>query len=177
MSTSFNSMDGSYFRALQRPVSIADRSVLEQGAFRRMLSLESKRAERSGKPFLLCLFEIESPLALETTRHTLGNILSVLDSHTRETDVTGWYRDEAVVGVMFTEIAIEARSSILATIMTRVNRTLRGHLTPREFTQLGIAFHVFPEEKTVERILPSSTAAVQPLYAEILVSDEARRLG
>lgn len=175
MNAQFNRMNGSHLSPLQRPVSIADRSILEEEAFGRMLSLETKRAQRSRKPFLLSLFEMESPLAFEKTRTTLGKILSVLDSNTRDTDVTGWYRAESVVGVMFTEVAIVDRSSNLARIMARVNGTLRGHLTPREFTQIGISFKVFPEEQAVERILPSASAP--PIYADILARDEARNLG
>lgn len=175
MNARFSRINGSHLSPLQRLVSVADRSILHEEAFRRMLSLETKRAQRSRKPFLLSLFELESPLSSEKTRNTLGKILSVLDSNTRDTDVTGWYRDESVVGVMFTEIAIEDRSPILATIMARMSGTLRGHLTPQQFIQLGISFHVFPEEQIMERILPSASAP--PLYAEIVAADEARRLG
>jgi len=171
----FNRINGSHLSPLQSLVSTADRSILNEEAFRRMLSLETKRAQRSRKPFLLSLFEMESPLAFEKTRDTLGKILSVLDSNTRDTDVTGWFRDESVLGVMFTEIAVDDRISTLATITARMSGTLRGHLTPQQFTQLGISVHVFPEEQVIERILPSASAP--PLYAESLASDEASRVG
>jgi hypothetical protein len=176
VNASVDRMNGSHLSPLppQRLVSIADRSILCEEAFRRMHLLETKRAQRSGKPFLLSLLEMESHLSSEKTRTTLGKILSVLDSITRDTDVTGWYKDESIVGVMFTEIATEDRSSILSTVMSRVSRTLRGHLTPQQFTQLGISFHVFPEEQGVERIVPS--ANVPPLFAETFATDDARRL-
>jgi hypothetical protein len=169
-----NRNNGSYSSSLQEFASIADRSILREAAFRRMLSLERKRAQRSRKPFLLTLLEMENQLASEKSRKTLGKVLSVLDSTTRETDVTGWYKDECVVGVMFTEIAIEDRSSILATIMARVSDTLRSHLTSQQFNQVGISFHLFPEERD-ERILPAPV--VPPVYADLVAHDEARRLG
>jgi hypothetical protein len=159
---------------LRRPISIAERSILEEAAFRRMLMLETKRSQRSGKPFFLALFESESLLVFENGRNSLGNVLSVLDSNTRDTDVTGWYTDELVVGVMFTEIAVEAPSSILATIMSRVNRTLRNHMNPREFTQLGISFHAFPEKQEADIL---SEAITPPVYTESLVGNEAMRVG
>ena len=34
-------------------------------------------------------------------------MLSALALSTRETDVAGWYKDHTVVGVMFTEIAVD----------------------------------------------------------------------
>jgi hypothetical protein len=154
--------------------SVADRSILREDAFRRMLSLERKRAQRSQKPFLLALLEMENEFVAEKSRKTLGRILSALDSTTRETDVTGWYKDEGVVGVMFTEIALEDRSSVVATIMARVSETLRGHLTAQQFSQVGISFHLFPEERE-EKMLP--TPVVPSLYPDLLGRDEARRLG
>jgi hypothetical protein len=38
-----------------RPVPVSDRDVLNEQSFHRMISLERKRTERSGKPFLLVL--------------------------------------------------------------------------------------------------------------------------
>jgi hypothetical protein len=165
---------GSYLSPLRGLVSVADRSILHEDAFRRMLSLERKRAQRSQKPFLLTLLEMENELAGERSRKTLARILSALDSTTRETDVTGWYKSECVVGVMFTEIAVEDRSSILATIMARVSETLRSHLTAQQFAQVGISFHLFPEERD-EKILPTAVGA--SLYPHLSAQDEARRLG
>jgi hypothetical protein len=153
--------------------SVADRSILHEESFRRMLSLESKRAHRSRKPVLLTLLEIESPKPGEQTRKVLGRILAALASTTRETDVTGWYQNNHVVGVMFTEIAIADRGSILSTITARVGGGLRRHLTPQQFSQVGISFRIFPEQQVIERTLPSPSAP--SLYP--LAGDEARRLG
>jgi hypothetical protein len=155
-------------------VSLADRSILPEAAFQRMLSLERKRAQRSRKPFLLALLEMENQLIGAKSQKTLGRILSALDSATRETDVTGWYKDECVVGVMFTEIAIEDRSSILATIMARVNETLRDHLTSQQFGQIGICFHLFPEGPDDEFVRSSGNTS---LYVDLLEREAAGRLG
>jgi hypothetical protein len=155
-------------------VSLADRSILPEAAFQRMLSLERKRAQRSRKPFLLALLDMENQLTIAKSQKALGRILSALDSATRETDVTGWYKDECVVGVMFTEIAIEDRSSILATIMARVNETLREHLTLQQFGQVGICFHLFPEGPDDEFVRASGNT---PLYVDLLEREAAGRVG
>lgn len=155
--------------------SVADRSILHEEAFRRMMAIERKRAQRSRKPVLLALLEIESQKPSEKTRKALSKILSALATTTRDTDVTGWYQDNCVVGVMFTEIAIEDRSSILATIMARVSGALRSHLSPQQFSEVGVSFHIFPEEQIIERIMPSPSAT--PLYSNLAAGDEARRLG
>lgn len=175
MSAHVSQVNRPKLNSLSRTVSIAERSILHEEAFQRILSLETKRAQRSQKPFLLSLLEMESHLPSEQARITLGKILSILDSTSRDTDVTGWYKSQSVVGVMFTEIASADRSAILATIIARMNHTLRGHLTPREFTQLGISFHVFPEQQLIERMRPS--AVVPPLYAAPLEVEQTVRLG
>lgn len=175
MSAHFSQVSGPHSNPISRSFSIAERSILHEEAFQRILCLETKRAQRSQKLFLLALLEMECHLPSEQTRITLGKILSILDSTTRDTDVTGWYKSQSVVGVMFTEIAIADRSAILATIIARMNHTLRGHLTPREFTQLGTSFHVFQEEQLIERIRPSAT--VSPLHAATLGVEQTVRLG
>jgi len=155
--------------------SVADRSILHEEAFDRIMSIERKRAHRSRKPVLLALLEIESQKPSAKTRRVLGKILSALATTTRDTDVTGWYEDNYVVGVMFTEIAIGDQSSILAAIIARVSGTLRGYLTRQQFSEVGTSFHIFPDEPAIERILPSPSAS--PLYSDLSVGDEARRLG
>lgn len=154
--------------------SVADRSVLRESAFRRMLSLERKRAERSRTPFLLTLLKIDTPLRSGSTEQFLGDMLAVLASITRETDVTGWYQDDLIVGVMFTEIATKDRGPIVATIMAHLRATLRGRLTSEQFSHLGISSYVFPEDRSEKR-LPSRTGP--PLYSYRPSRDEGVRLG
>ena len=109
-----------------------------------MICLERKRAERSGKPFLLMLLDTGKFLPSEKNGKVLENILSALALSTRDTDVTGWYKHHAVVGIMFTEIAVDLKKSILATMLLRVSSALRDCLTLEQFSQISISFHLFP---------------------------------
>jgi lipopolysaccharide/colanic/teichoic acid biosynthesis glycosyltransferase len=125
---------------------VEERGVLNEEAFHRMISLERKRTERSGKPFLLMLLDMGNGLLSDKSEKALDKILSALSLSTRETDITGWYKKNSVVGVMFTEFGAEDRNSILSTIMTRVSETLRNNLNSRQFGVISISFHLFPEE-------------------------------
>ncbi len=125
---------------------VTDREVLDQASFQRMISLERKRSERSRKPFLLMLLDVGRYLPSEKNGKVLHKILSALSLSTRETDVTGWYQNQSVVGVMFTEISIDDRGSILSTMMARVGETLRSNLTLEQFNQISMSFHLFPED-------------------------------
>jgi lipopolysaccharide/colanic/teichoic acid biosynthesis glycosyltransferase len=126
--------------------SLGDRGILNAEAFRRMIALERKRSERSRKPFMLLLLDMGDDLPSEKNGRVLGRILSALSLSTRDTDVTGWYSNNCVVGVMFTEIATEDGSAIPGTIIARVTETLRKNLAFEQFNRVSLSFHVFPED-------------------------------
>jgi len=130
---------------LSESASIGERGTLNAEAFRRMIALERKRSERSRKPFMLLLLDMGDRPS-ERNGRILGTILSVLSLATRETDVTGWYTNDSVVGVMFTEIAVNDKSSIPGAILARVTDTLRNHLAFEQFNRVSVSFHVFPED-------------------------------
>jgi hypothetical protein len=154
------------------PVSVADRSTLPEEDFLRVIWLERKRAERSRKPALLMLIEMETQFPSEQHGEALGTILSALAETTRETDVTGWYKEDRVVGVMFTEIAVEEESSIVATVMERVSEALRVRLSSRQFNQVSITFRLSPEERDSIPAAPGHPV----LYPDLATRDEAGRL-
>ena len=121
-------------------------SILPEEYFHRTICLERKRAERSGKPFLLMLLDTGNCLPTEKNGKVLHSILSALALSTRDTDVTGWHKQNRVIGIMFTEIAPDLKNSVLATILMRVSSSLRDCLTLEQFSQIGITFHLFPED-------------------------------
>jgi hypothetical protein len=104
---------------LLESVSAGEREVLNEGTFKRMISIERKRTERSRKPFLLMLLDTGNRQESEKNGKALGSIVSALLASIRETDVTGWYKSQATVGVLFTELAIDDKNSILGTMLTR----------------------------------------------------------
>lgn len=137
-----------------------DRTTLNEEAFHRMISLERRRTIRSRKSFLLMLVDMGEISA--TKQHGLGlrKVLSTLSSILRETDVTGWYKEDSVVGVMFTEINLDDENYIPATMMNRVTDTLRKHLSPHQFHQIGMSFHLLPEVRPDEASRRNSHPAV-----------------
>jgi lipopolysaccharide/colanic/teichoic acid biosynthesis glycosyltransferase len=141
------STNGSHLNPLPTGTeSVSARSILHEEAFLQMIVIERKRTERSRKPFLLMLLDTGENMPSEKSGKTLGKILFALSEATRETDVTGWYKNDCVVGVMFTEITGNEQASLLSTIISRVSETLRDHLNLEQFSQISISFHVFPED-------------------------------
>lgn len=128
---------------------IIGRTSLSQDAFHRMIGIEERRAERSCKCFLLMLVGVNE-LALNSRESLAVNrkMLSALSPVTRETDVIGWYEENSVAGLLFTEVATEDVDSVTAAILKRVSKTLKAHLTPREFADISLSFHLLPETET-----------------------------
>jgi lipopolysaccharide/colanic/teichoic acid biosynthesis glycosyltransferase len=152
---------------------VEERSILNEGAFLRMISLERKRTERSRKPFLLMLLDMGTRLQSDRNGKALDKILSALSLSTREIDVTGWYKNNSVVGVMFTELGADDPNSTLSTMMTRVSETLRSSLSAQQFNQISISFHLFPEEWNHDIPKRPSNPA---LYPDLARRDNARKL-
>jgi lipopolysaccharide/colanic/teichoic acid biosynthesis glycosyltransferase len=91
------------------------------------------------------LLDVSSVL-IDKREKTLDKILSALSLSIRETDVAGWHKNDTVIGIMFTEIANDARKSIVSTMLLRVNGVLYSNLTFEQFNQISISHHIFPEE-------------------------------
>ena len=157
--------------ALSTPV--CDRVVLNEESFQRTLSLERKRTERSRKPFLLMLLEFGDILPKESSR-ALGKVISALSASTRATDVVGWFKNNSVVGVLFTEIIIDDQSSIVSTMMARVSETLGQSLTLDQFNQVKISFHVFPEPWDGGMLDRPSNPMLYPDFSD---QDDRRKYG
>lgn len=155
------------------PESSTDRIILNEESFHRMISLERKRTERSRKPFLLMLLDMGDPLPSGKEWKVLAKIQSALALTTRETDVSGWYRTNSVIGVMFTEITVEDRAAILGTMMTRVSGALRDHLSFEQFSRISISFHLFPEEWDQESPRRSSNPM---LYPDLSRREESKKV-
>jgi len=147
-------------------------SVFEESAFRRMISLERKRSERSRKPFLLMLLDAGHAQATGKTAPILNCVLEALSESVRETDVIGWYEENAVVGVMFTEIGGDDRPFIVSTVMNRMTSALRDRLTAERFRQVSISFHLFPDDLQQDSPVPKMGA----LYPDLAQRDQARKL-
>jgi len=123
-----------------------DRHVLDEDLFHHAICLERKRAERSRRSFLLVLMDLQTVQASDSGEKILNTILSSLWRTTRETDVTGWHKSSAVLGIMFMDVPTEGRTPIVGAMLTRVTGVLYNSLTFDQFNQITVSHYVFPEE-------------------------------
>ncbi len=164
---------GLHLSPISEATSLGDRGILNAEDFRRMITLERKRSERSRKPFMLLLLDMGDDLPSERNGKILGKLLSALSASTRDTDVTGWYSNNCVVGVMFTEISIEEGGSTPSTIISRVTHTLQSNLTLKQFSRVTLTFHVFPEDWDEESHQGPTN---RTLYPDLHQREDGRKL-
>jgi lipopolysaccharide/colanic/teichoic acid biosynthesis glycosyltransferase len=123
-------------------------SLLSEQLFNRMLNLERKRTERSRNPFLLMSMSTERIRIENGHRGKLANqIADVIMPLTRETDIFGWQKTDAVLGTIFTSIGdVSDPKNIIEPIQTKIAHALTQHLGPETTKALLISFQLFPEE-------------------------------
>jgi len=125
-----------------QPVS----EILPQELFLRMLYLERKRTERSGRPFVLMLLE-STRLLHNGDPGTFRKVFSALANSTRDTDTKGWYQDHSTIGVIFTELGVAAEgAAIVNALLSKVTTALSSNLTIGEINELRVSFRMYPDD-------------------------------
>ena len=148
------------------------REVLAEELFRRILCWERKRAERSRKSFLLMLMDTGTVLRANRKQGVLTRILSALSCSTRETDIVGWYRGSAILGVIFTEVREAERNALQSLVLAKLSEALRSSLGAEDVDQIRISFHFFPEDWDKPN---TSRLSDEKLYPDLFERNEARK--
>jgi lipopolysaccharide/colanic/teichoic acid biosynthesis glycosyltransferase len=76
----------------------------------------------------------------------LSQLQSALSESTRDTDLTGWYKEQQIIGVIFTEIGDADSRSIVCALSKKLVDALYRNLGIQEINQLKLSFHLFPED-------------------------------
>src|ERR1700683_2883241 len=113
--------------------------------FATMLCRERKRSERSRKHLVLMLIDSEVLPKSKNDKIVLGQIAESVSQIVRETDLTGWFDEGSVIGVIFTELGTAEVSSAFTTIELKIKTGLQGIYKPSQLAHLRISFHAFPE--------------------------------
>jgi lipopolysaccharide/colanic/teichoic acid biosynthesis glycosyltransferase len=118
--------------------------ALEEDVFHSMLTLERRRAERSRQPFVLMLLD-----AAERNGSSARILLRAIDAvalPTRETDLIGWYKKDAILGIIFTEVATDEKTAIPEILRRKIAAALSENLGAKEAEKIAISVHLFPED-------------------------------
>lgn len=114
--------------------------------FARALVLERRRVERSRKLLLLMLLDAGKALAGDKGRNVLGEILAALSTATRETDMRGWHVHGSVIGIVFTEIPENDKSTVKDAVLRRIRTGLQTALGSACTQSIAVSTTFFPED-------------------------------
>jgi len=118
-------------------------SAIPEDVFHSLLTLERKRAERSRKQFVLML--MDAHLENGSAAGILKEAVEIVIASKRETDLIGWYRQGAILGVIFTEVNTGTDRPITEILRNKFETTLAERMGKSRSAKIAVSFHVFPE--------------------------------
>jgi len=119
--------------------------MLAETIFARCFDLERKRAERSGRSFLLMRVDSTKLMEGDAKARALERMIRALGRTIRETDIRGWYA-ESVIGVIFTEIGATDGAAAARILSSKVTAALSRVLTIEDIGKISLSFHIYPED-------------------------------
>lgn len=157
-------------RRSRKGLPIEGHELLPEPMFLRALSLERRRAERSKKRFILMVVS-SAPGAQKDDGAILARSVDAILAAIRDTDVAGWYRDQAALGVIFTEMGSGESKAIVGALRAKVTAALGANLDVAELASVHITLHSFPEDLGNVEGWPS----IEKLYPDLEQRNESRR--
>jgi lipopolysaccharide/colanic/teichoic acid biosynthesis glycosyltransferase len=145
--------------------------LLQEAAFVQTIRLERRRAERSGKQFMLILLSGEDFLN-DSADMLIHNMVTAISSSTRETDVLGWYEQKVTLGILITEIG-QADDAAIDAIIQKVSLVLQRAVSPETYCRLKLVFRVFPQ--AIEKLANYDRKLI--LYPDLSSRLELKRAG
>jgi len=103
-----------------------------------------------------------------------AKMIAALLTSTRETDLSGWYQHNAVLGTILTEIDVAHLTGTISAVLAKVNAALLAGLGLNQLNKLHLSFHLFPEDAATQT--PRALAADLALYPDLSLQDKSRRI-
>lgn len=120
-------------------------ALLSEDEFVATLHREKRRTERSGNSLLLALVHLDGPRWSAADGHLRRAVTHSVCSAVRDTDTAGWYRNDAVLGVIFVELRESMKSAAQDSVDMRLKQVLRR--TSNECVEdIHITYEAFPEK-------------------------------
>jgi lipopolysaccharide/colanic/teichoic acid biosynthesis glycosyltransferase len=155
----------------------------KEDLFAHLLQVEIRRTERSRRPFLLMLINLEHLDDYE--KEEVASLVAIaLFSTSRETDVKGWYKMASMIGVIFTESGPDNDISCFQDrILVKVCTGIKNSIGTGRFGKLEIEVLAFPQvprddanaganrDKNECHLLAAKTAGKEELLAVKRVLD------
>jgi len=138
-----------------------------------ILCLDRKRAERSGNKLALILLDAEDAAGNPRKQQILDGIVLAANAARRETDPAGWYRQDAVLGIIFAEIEEPNSRTTTRILVEKVKEALHMHLSASDLQCVHMTMHVFPDSSEIDGEHGSEPPT---LYPDLLHREDSKRI-
>jgi len=163
-------------RTFSRPNSTPSnlmQRILPEELFLGMLCFERKRAERSAKRFFLLLLNAQQAIGTSHQANVFRGIVKAADAARRETDLAGWYRENAVLGIIFTELGDLGEEVAIGALLDKTHRALAAEMSPRDLQFVEVSLHSFADDSGDG---DSSTSGNPTFYPDLIHQSEKNKL-
>jgi lipopolysaccharide/colanic/teichoic acid biosynthesis glycosyltransferase len=118
--------------------------IADESSFNRYLCVERRRSDRSGDPFALALLHVV-PVWLDCLTEQKAALCHAICSRTRDTDLVGWYSHPSEIGIIYTVLGDNDRSTIELSISRKIYEGICEVLGPANARKVNLSFHFYPE--------------------------------
>ncbi len=147
-------------------------NMLHQDLFRATLIRERKRSERSRKHLLLMLIDCNASDDRTSSAFLLKKIAPVLPIVIRETDIAGWFENDKILGVIFTELGSMDAETAIETIETKVRKSCQRFCKGEQAKHLKISFYAFPDSWAGQG---NGKQLSSPLYSDLFETEKKKK--
>jgi lipopolysaccharide/colanic/teichoic acid biosynthesis glycosyltransferase len=151
-------------RLLKRTSITSNRELYEELDFLKMLYLERRRSERFSRPLGLVLVE-QTGIWDSAARR----IFEQLHGSIRETDIIGWYNQNSILAIMFSDVS-STDTAIVDALGAKVSDAVRLALPAEVADQIRLSVHLFPKSNGADSAIGDLT-----FYPELSSRRDSRR--
>jgi hypothetical protein len=116
--------------------------------FHHFLAIETKRSERSNRPFLLLLIDLKQEPGRDTNIDSTvaARLFEGLSQCLRETDVVGWYLEQQIVGAVLTQFEGVSGTEFAQVVRQRLRTVMRATVASDPFRRLQLRVSQRPSD-------------------------------
>src|ERR1700722_11522445 len=147
--------------------------ILPEDLFLGLLCLDRKRAERSGKKLALILLDAEDAEKTGRKAKILDGVIRAAHIARRETDPAGWYKQNAILGIIFTELGSVEASTAINKLSDKIRQALVSNLSAEDLKYVFLTIHVFADDSDDRG---STTSANPAFYPDLMHEHKSKKL-
>ena len=136
--------------------------ILPEDLFLGILCLERKRAERHTRKFVLVLIDAEGIKPKKGRSRDVKGLVRAANDARRETDPAGWYKQDSILGIIFTEVGELEDSAFTDRIIQKLRQSLTTHLSVEDVKHIRVSVHTFSEDSNSKDSDISGTPVLYP---------------